>query len=62
MSLEKSSVPRLIGQKYANVIIACLTGLKSENGVSESLEDENGIIVGTRYILEIVKKLEEICL
>ncbi|KAH6960278.1 hypothetical protein DER45DRAFT_557374 [Fusarium avenaceum] len=60
MSLAKSSVPRLIGQKYADVVIACLTGLKSENGGLESLEDENGIIVGTRYILEIVKKLEEI--
>ncbi|KAM0340368.1 hypothetical protein ACHAPU_010504 [Fusarium lateritium] len=62
MSLAKGSVPRLIGQKYADVVMACLTGLKSEQEGFENLEDDDGIIVGTRYILEIIKKLEEIVL
>ncbi|EXM03468.1 hypothetical protein NOF04DRAFT_21383 [Fusarium oxysporum II5] len=62
MSLAKGSVPRVIGQKYADVVMACLTGLESEKDMLNELKDKDGIIIGTRYILEIIKKLEEISL
>ncbi|KAK5629129.1 hypothetical protein RRF57_004844 [Xylaria bambusicola] len=60
LALAKGAVPRLMGQKYADVVTACLTGLESEGGSARDLEDEDGIVVGTRYIMVIIKKLEEI--
>ncbi|KAH7153546.1 hypothetical protein EDB81DRAFT_841724 [Dactylonectria macrodidyma] len=58
LGLATGAVSRLMGQKYADAVIACLTGLQSESGLS--FEDEDGIVIGTRYITEVIKKLEEI--
>ncbi|KAJ3568321.1 hypothetical protein NPX13_g6460 [Xylaria arbuscula] len=57
LALAKGAVPRLMGQKYADVITACLTGLEGRTG---DIKDEDGIVVGTRYVMAIIKKLEEI--
>ncbi|KAL8382590.1 hypothetical protein RB595_006393 [Gaeumannomyces hyphopodioides] len=60
IGLATRTVPRLMGQKYADAAIACLTGLESEDGRAMDLEDTDGIVVGTRYVMAIIKKLEEI--
>ncbi|KAJ4177502.1 hypothetical protein NW755_013810 [Fusarium falciforme] len=60
ISLAAGAVPRKMGQKYADIAMACLTGLESEQGDLKRLEDENGIVVGTRYMVEVISKLEEI--
>jgi serine/threonine protein kinase len=60
MSLTTGAVPRLMGQKFADVVMACLMGLDLEEGELKRLEDSDGIIIGTRYIMEVIKKLEEI--
>ncbi|EFR03324.1 serine/threonine protein kinase [Nannizzia gypsea CBS 118893] len=59
LSLASGPVARLMGQRYADVVRACINGL--EDKVQErSLEDVDGIIVGTAYITEIIRGLEEI--
>ncbi|KLU85765.1 hypothetical protein MAPG_04785 [Magnaporthiopsis poae ATCC 64411] len=60
IGLAARTVPRLMGQKYADAVVACLTGLESGDGSATDLEDADGIVVGTRYVMAIVKKLEEI--
>ncbi|KAJ4245101.1 hypothetical protein NW757_010111 [Fusarium falciforme] len=60
ISLAAGAVPRKMGQKYADIAMACLTGLESEQGDLKRLEDEDGIVVGTRYMVEVISKLEEI--
>ncbi|TGJ76810.1 hypothetical protein E0Z10_g10829 [Xylaria hypoxylon] len=60
LSLASGAVPRLMGQKYADAVAACLTGLQSEGRSVKDLEDSDGIVVGTKYVTAIIKKLEEI--
>lgn len=62
ISLAAGTVPRVMGQRYADIAMVCLTGLESEQDRLKRLEDEDGIIVGTRYIVEVISKLEEISL
>ncbi|KAK3373663.1 hypothetical protein B0T24DRAFT_679075 [Lasiosphaeria ovina] len=54
-------VPRLMGQKFADVIVSCLNGLKDKAGTS-ALEDLDGIVVGSAYLTHIIRKLEQISL
>ncbi|KAH8645574.1 hypothetical protein BGZ61DRAFT_501377 [Ilyonectria robusta] len=56
ISLAKGAVPRVIGQKYADIVIAYLISLDLEEGHIKSLEDKNGIIIGT----SILKPLEQV--
>lgn len=58
LKLARGAVPRMMGQKYADAVTACLTGLQSES--CSSFKDKDGIVVGTWYIMEVIKKLEEI--
>ncbi|KAM0438982.1 hypothetical protein ACHAPT_001743 [Fusarium lateritium] len=60
MSLAAGAVPRKMGQRYADIVMACLTGLESEQDGLKRLEDEDGIVVGTRYMVEVISRLEEI--
>ena len=59
MSLAMRSVPRLMGQKYANVVTACLGGSEEERQKGE-LADADGIVVGTACVTKIIRQLEEI--
>ena len=57
----KTDVPRVLGQKYADAVVACLTGLREEEEAG-ALADIDGVVMGTSYITQIVKRLEEICI
>ncbi|VUC36680.1 unnamed protein product [Clonostachys rosea] len=59
ISLAKA-VPVTMGQKYADIVMLCITGLESAGDGLKRLEDEDGITVKIRYILEIISKIEEI--
>lgn len=52
LSLATGSVPRLMDQKYADVVVACLRGLEDELKKG-SLTDGNGIVVGMTYLIKI---------
>lgn len=52
-------VPRLMGQKYADIVVACLNEFDEERQKGE-FDDVDGIIIGTAYITKVIGKLEEI--
>ncbi len=54
-------IPILFGDKYRNIVVACLKQLDDEKQ-AEELNDENGIVVGTAYISQVLSKLDEIAL
>ena len=64
VSLAQEKLPFLMGQTYAEIVIACLTCLDrgSGNKFAErgEVEDEDGIIVGVHFIEKIFARLEEI--
>lgn len=61
ISLAKTRIPRYLGQRYTDAVIACLTGLKDVDNISE-LKDQDGVVVGVAYITLVLRKLEEIIL
>lgn len=53
LSLARSNLPEKMGQKYADIVETCLTCLDEENGDfgdASEFEDEDGILIGARYI------------
>jgi len=61
LEIARSQVPRVFGDKYRDVVISCLEGLRDEEE-GGLLDDQDGIIVGSAYISQIMTKLEEISL
>lgn len=59
--LARRRIPPTLGNKYLDVVISCLTGLKEEED-KRGLEDEDEIVMGTAYITQIMSKLEGISL
>ena len=59
LSLASGAISRSMRQKYIDVVKACLSGLK-DKVKDKSLEDADRIVVGTAYITEIIKSLEDI--
>jgi hypothetical protein len=52
-----------MGDIYAGVVLACLTCLDPGNqgfGDEEHLKDEDGILVGVRFIEQILMELDKI--
>ena len=58
--MAESSLPVLMGSKYANLVVSCLTCLDSDQTnrfeKKSDLEDEDGIIVGIRYIEKVLER------
>lgn len=59
MGLAVGTVPRLMGQKYADIVVACL-GEFDEERRKDEFDDADGIVIGTAYITKVIGKLEEI--
>jgi hypothetical protein len=61
LSLARSQVPRIIGTRYADIVVSCLEGLQDEEkgGI---LNDQDGLVTGTAYVAQVLSKLEEISL
>ncbi|KAJ5367923.1 uncharacterized protein N7496_007683, partial [Penicillium cataractarum] len=56
-------LPAVMGQICSDVVISCLTCLDKNNqrfGDEREFEDEDGILVGVRYIEKILSELEKI--
>ena len=57
--LATNELPILMGQKYTQVVISCLTCLDSDNdrfGDESEFEDEDGIKVGVRFIEKVCRR------
>lgn len=63
VGLANTELPSLAGDKYAETVVTCLTCLDQENngfGDESEMVDEDGILVGVRFIEAILLRLNEI--
>ncbi|KAI0890144.1 uncharacterized protein GGS22DRAFT_150095 [Annulohypoxylon maeteangense] len=63
VQLARSQLPQRMGNKYTAVVVTCLTCLDEENedfGDQEDMRDEDGILIGVRFIEKILLRLSEI--
>jgi len=68
--LAAHELPKLIGRKYSDVVLSCLTcldqGEQAGFGVMEedsvTVTDEDGMVIGSRFIEYILDKIQEISL
>jgi hypothetical protein len=54
----RSRLPLKMGNKYTDIVVSCLTCLDKDNeafGDDKEFEDEDGIIVGVRYIEKVIR-------
>lgn len=59
LSLARFELPKVMGTEYARVVETCLTCLDDDNndfGDQTEFEDEDGIIVGARYIEKVIRQ------
>ena len=61
LSIAKSQIPRVLGDKYRDVVVSCLEGLRDEED-GGLLNDQDGVVGGAAYISQIMGRLEEISL
>ncbi|KAJ5658602.1 uncharacterized protein N7484_002251 [Penicillium longicatenatum] len=64
-ALTKARLPSLVGDRYTNLVLVCLCCLDSGddnifNMQGLDIKDEDGIIIGVRYIENILLKIEEL--
>ncbi|KAK0709977.1 hypothetical protein B0T26DRAFT_679316 [Lasiosphaeria miniovina] len=60
LGLTREQLPRCMGTRYAEIVETCLTCLDAENadfGDEREFEDQDGILVGVRYIEKVVLRL-----
>ncbi|KAK3171930.1 hypothetical protein OEA41_004014 [Lepraria neglecta] len=63
VTLAVTKLPNTFGRKYTEVVLSCLTCLDKGNdnfGDSKEFEDDDGILVGVRYIEKILTLLDDI--
>ncbi|KAF8992378.1 kinase-like domain-containing protein [Cyathus striatus] len=55
-------IPLVLGDKYKDVVVMCLTGLEGGFGDVEMLKDHDGVVVGLVFMRKVLGLLEEISL
>ena len=61
--LATSKLPMRMGDKYTSVVVNCLTCLDEGNtdfGGESELQDEDGILIGLKFIEKVLFRLSEI--
>lgn len=56
VNMAWQELPKLMGEKYTQVVVSCLTCLDKDNegfGDESEFEDEDGILVGVRFIEKV---------
>jgi len=62
IDLARIKLPAKIGEKYAQVVLSCLTCLDKDNEGFGDVFDEDGILIGVRFIEKVLLQLDEIAL
>ena len=56
VNMARQELPTLMGEKYTQVVVSCLTCLDKDNegfGDESEFEDDDGILVGVRFIEKV---------
>ncbi|KAI0908526.1 hypothetical protein F4823DRAFT_640039 [Ustulina deusta] len=64
IELSRTELPKCMGTRYSEIVENCLSCLDPENGEfgsQEAFEDEDGVLVGVRYIEKILHRLNLLC-
>lgn len=64
--LAKTSLPRKMGDRFTAVVVTCLTCLDEDNpdffgDAEDTMQDQDGVLIGTRFIEKVLLRLDEIC-
>ncbi len=75
-ALAKSELPSRLGRRYTDIVLSCLRCLDQShegdstsdekdrgfgiNDVGAELTDEDGVVIGVRYIENVLEKMQEI--
>lgn len=64
LALAREELPAAMGDRYTSVVVACLTCLDEDSAdfANDGARDEDGLIVGVRFIESVLMKLGEIVL
>ncbi|KAK1750892.1 Serine/threonine-protein kinase-transforming protein Rmil [Echria macrotheca] len=63
VTVARERLPRRMGDKYTAVVITCLTCLDKDNedfGNEDDMKDDDGILIGVRFIEKVLLKLGDI--
>ncbi|GAB1317119.1 Het-s domain-containingprotein [Madurella fahalii] len=63
VEMARLRLPMCMGDKYTAVVVTCLTCLDPRNedfGDEEDMKDDDGILIGVRFIEKVLLKLSEI--
>ncbi|ETS83228.1 hypothetical protein PFICI_05104 [Pestalotiopsis fici W106-1] len=63
VDLANAELPTLVGDRYTDIVVNCLTCLDQKNngfGDESEMLDEDGILVGVRFIEAVLLRLNEI--
>ena len=59
LALAKHYLPKRTGERYCQVVVNCLTCLDKDNadfGDQSEFEDEDGVLIGVRYIQKVLSR------
>jgi len=69
-ALAERELPARLGTRYTNIVLLCLRCLDDGTGTDESgkgfgvdvpsLKDEDGVVIGVRYIENVLERMQEI--
>ncbi|KAH9890227.1 hypothetical protein F4778DRAFT_377622 [Xylariomycetidae sp. FL2044] len=65
VDMARSRLPLRMGDKYTAVVVTCLTCLDEDNedfGDQEDMRDDDGILIGVRFVERVLLRLTEISL
>ena len=57
VSLTERDLPKRMGERYKDIVISCLTCLDEDNsdfGDPSQFQDQDGVLVGVRYIEKVI--------
>lgn len=61
--MARNRLPLVMGERYTDIVTTCLTCLDNNNdgiGSEAELNDEDGVLVGVRFIQQVLLKMDEI--
>jgi hypothetical protein len=50
----------MVGPKYSNVVVSCLSCLDRDNGDESEFQDSDGVVIGVKYIERVLFELQQI--
>jgi hypothetical protein len=60
IAAAQERLPIMVGPKYSNVVVSCLSCLDRDNGDESEFQDSDGVVIGVKYIERVLFELQQI--